>query len=310
MPAIPDWKAERIITEYQYGDLEKLSLEIDMKVPTIRAWARKRNLKRLVKVKSPHNKLPEEIEKFLIANYSSMSMEELSKRLNKKPHAIQELARKRGLSRTYDQRRGDLTPLLSGSIKANYWLGFLAGDGYISKDGHLMVSQSDKDLSILEEFSRFVKSEPHEIKRTSGFKTNRKTFRVAVFDREVGLKIRQLYGIQDGQTKTKTRISLGFLSSKDDAISFLCGCIDADGCRSCKQRIRIECDKSWYEVYKELMIMTDLPKWNVKLSFKKSQNKDYCEVILNNDSVKQLEQFVKDNQIAIGSRKLRPNQES
>lgn len=201
-------------------------------------------------------KLPLDVEFDIRENYEYGDLNELSKRIKRRKHTISEWARRHGLKRIIKTipiknrdniyRKGDISSLLNGSLQSFYWLGQLASDGYISKNGHLMFSQSEKDKHIVYEFADFVKSNVYIFTGSDGFaKRKSLTYRVNIQDHILGKKIREMWNLKDGQRKTYSSISLDFISTKEEALAFFAGFHDGDGSYYKKGNGKIEIHSSW-----------------------------------------------------------------
>lgn len=308
MSSIEQWKADLITKEYATCDIYWLSEKTGMKVGTIRAWARKRQLRREVIQNTPNpNWLTNDQVKLIEEMYPTGDLDILSQKLGKSKHAIGELARKRGIYRLVcTQRKGDLSPLFDKSLISMYWLGFIATDGYISKDGHLMISQSIKDKDSLDIMAEYLNTEVHEINAShTTFKDKHKSYRISIADKDLGRSIRDMFGLKEGQTKTYNGITLDFIESADQAIAFFIGCLNGDGNRQ-KTSFRIECHKSWFETYKSLILKFPSNYQNLDLSirYKKSVDKEYCVLQTRKSTTKAIVDFAIENNIPLSRRKL------
>lgn len=308
MSSIEQWKADLITKEYATCDIYWLSEKTGMKVGTLRAWARKRQIRREVIQKTINpNWLTEDQVKLIEEMYPTGDLDILSQKLNKNKHAIEELARKRGIRRLVcTQRRGDLSPLFDKSLISMYWLGFIATDGYISKDGHLMISQSIKDKDSLDIMSEYLKTSVHEINVDhTTFKDKYKSYRISICDKVLGKKLRQMFGLSDGQTKTYDGIKLSFINNESQAIAFLVGCLNGDGSRQ-KTSFRIECHNSWFLVYKDLLTKLPSNMLDISLSIqlKKSVSKEFCVLRTRKSTTDAIVDFAIKNQLPLAPRKL------
>lgn len=309
MTAIANWKAELIMANFEYGDMKDLSEKTQMKIGTIHGWARKRGLKRKAKRTNLKSRLSEEESDLIYLEYPSGDLDILARKLGKNKHAINEWARKRGIKRTiFAGRKGDLKPLFSKTIESFYWLGLIAADGYVSKTGHLMVSQSEKDKETVDKLAIYLKTNVYLVpKQKTGFDSESLVYRVNVADKILGLKLRRMFDIKDDSPKTYTGINLDFIETKDQAAAFLIGYLDGDGSLNKKcLSYKVECHKSWYETLKILInkLPLDMQNIGLKIGFKKSANKDYCQFYVKNSSSRNLVKFAYDNNIPCSSRKF------
>lgn len=176
-------------------------------------------------------------------------------------HSLTEMARRRGLKKNkIFTRKGDLSSLFEETPKAYQWLGFLMADGYISKEGHLMVSQSDKDSEFLFEFGKFVNCEPKRITPTTGFNLD-KYYRVSIKDKILGVKLKEKMGITEN--KTYNPPDLSYLDADWKIKSFLIGLLNGDGSREGKN-IRLECHFNWRTNIE--FLVKDIPESSVKIN--------------------------------------------
>lgn len=308
MSSIENWKAELIMENFEYGDMKELSEKTHMKIGTIHGWARKRGLKRKAK-RVASRKLSEEHENLLLKMYPSGDFDLLAEKLGKNKHAISELARRRGLKREVcDQRKGTLEPLFSKTLESFYWLGFIAADGYISKTGHFMVSQSEKDKETIDKLAVYLNTSIYIVPRQkSGFDSEALIYRVNVADKVLGIKLREMLGIQDDLPKTYTGINLDFIKTEEQASAFFIGYLDGDGSLNKKSiSFTVECHASWYETLKKLMfkLPKEMQNINLRVSLKKSHNKDYCQLSVRNSSSLSLIKFAHENNLPCSSRKF------
>jgi hypothetical protein len=309
MSSIEQWKADLIAKEYATCDIYWLSEKTGMKVGTLRAWARKRQIRREVIQKTINpNWLTEDQVKLIEEMYPTGDLDILSQKLNKSKHAIGELARKRGIRRLVcTQRRGDLSPLFDKSLISMYWLGFIATDGYISKDGHLMISQSIKDRDSIESLAQYLDTKPHEIIQKTGYDVtdDYKTYRVSVCDKVLGRSLREMFGLLNDKPKTYTGINLDFITNENQAAAFFAGCLNGDGNRQ-PTEFRIECEKSWFETYKTLIkkLPSDFQNIDLSIRYKKSADKEYCVLRTRKSTTNEIVDFAIKNQLPLAPRKL------
>lgn len=239
----------------------------------------------------------QEKQNLIRQNYEYGNLDELSKTICKNKHAIQEWARKHGLKRKINiLRKGNLTKFLDGSLESFYWLGFHAADGYISKNGHFMLSQSKPEH--LQKLAKFLETEIKTIKSGIGYSgKERISYRVAVYDNKIGSQINNMFNIKT--KKTYDRISIDFLDSLDKAKSFLIGYTDGDGYIN-KSNIKLQCHKNWFEVYKELYIKQNKNGcMNIYLEYKKSNNDSYSTARITSSYSRELHQFALKNNLPI-----------
>lgn len=190
----------------------------------------------------------EEKINLLKKSYKDLSKVEIQKLFpNHKWRTLQNISNFLGVKREYSEiRNGKIENLFNGSYESYYWLGLIATDGYISKDGELKVELSLKDYDYLKNFSEFIESSIYKYPPYKSSKPNSKgTCRVKVKDINLGVKLRNLLKVNG--KKTYNSISIDFIKDKDSLISFLCGYIDGDGTINKYGDIKIDSHKNNYE---------------------------------------------------------------
>jgi len=197
-------------------------------------------------------------DKKLLKKHWSYSKKELIQKLfpSIKWNSIKEMARRLGLKRIIEYRKGDLSPLLKENNVAYYWMGFIMADGWISKEGQLVVGLSKKDKCHLEKLAKLLKTNINTIECEEteffGKKYKReKPVRIAVQDKVLGLKLKNKMNISI--RKTYNPPDLSFLNTNNKFFSFLAGFIDGDGSFSKNKYnvyFRIECHKNWIKNFK------------------------------------------------------------
>jgi DNA-binding transcriptional regulator WhiA len=264
---------------------------------TVEVYARKLGLSR--PKPEPWNALSEKDERLILDMYEYGDFDELSKLVNKSKHTISEWVRKRGLKRQVnDKRNGDLSILLNESLQSFYWLGLLASDGYVSKDGHLMFSQGEKDKDIVYSFAEYLNSSVYIFEVESGYNlTKRVIYRVNVKDYNVGKSIRTLWGLSDTDQKTYSSISSDFIKSKEQAMAFLIGFFDGDGHKTKDNRGKIEVHSNWLQFLNTLCKL-------VELDYEGRINKrGFAWIYLSKLFMGNLKQFIDENNLTHNTRK-------
>lgn len=264
---------------------------------TVEVYARKLGLSR--PKPEPWNALSEKDERLIIDMYEYGDFDELAKLVNKSKHTISEWARRRGLKRQINSKRnGDLSILLNESLQSFYWLGLLASDGYISKDGHLMFSQGEKDKDIGYALAEYLNSNVYIFEVESGYNlTKRVVYRVNVKDYDVGRTIRTMWGLTDTDQKTYSSISSDFIKTKEQAMAFLIGFFDGDGHITKKYDGRIEVHSNWLQFLNTLCRLVEL-NYEGKINAR-----GYARIIIKGSYIKTLKQFILDNNLVHNKRK-------
>lgn len=281
---------------FEFGPI--IAKDLSISVHTLNRWAVKLGLKKDVSYRNPQ-KISLRDENLIRELYPTKGADYVGKLLNKKPHAVSELARRLGVKCEVElSRKGDLSPLFNGSIQSFYWLGFIAADGYVSKDGHLLISQVEKDKETLDHMAEYLSTEVKIVEHKGGFKAGgRIAYRIGIKDLVLGRKIYDLFQIPLGQKKTYTPISVSFMKTQEQAMAFLCGFIDGDGSRY-TNNFKIECDLSQLEMFKNLMNL--IPQYKgflLKETYKKQQNKTFCLFSTNKELCNALIYFSKQHRL-------------
>lgn len=277
--------------------IEEIAERMKLSKNTVEVYARKLGLSR--PKPEPWNSLSEKDERLILDMYEYGDFDELSSLVGRSKHAISEWARKRGIKRqTNDKRKGDISILLNDSLQSFYWLGLLASDGYVSKDGHLMFSQGEKDKEIVESFASYVKSSVYEFKVESGYNTQpRKIFRVNVKDTDVGTEIRRMWGMTDTDQKTYSSISPDFLKSEQQSMAFLIGFFDGDGYLTPNNVGKIEVHSNWLKFLNKICNL-------VGLDYEGKINKrGYARIFIKKSFMIRLKEFITVNNLTHNHRK-------
>ncbi len=153
-------------------------------------------------------------------------------------------------------RKGNIENLFNNSNEAFYWLGLIASDGSITKDGTLKVDLIETDKDYLINMSKFLNSSFYLYPKYKNSTENSKGIcRVKIKDKIEGKKLREFFNIND--KKTYTSIDLKNVIEKEHFLCFLIGYIDGDGTISEKNYISIDGHKnieSLFLIFKERLI--------------------------------------------------------
>lgn len=179
--------------------------------------------------------------------------------------AIAECARKRGLKKIIDpSRNGTLQPLFEETNLAYYWLGFIMADGWISKEGQLVIALSNKDKNHLQKIADLLKTSINDYPSS-----NKKGIqsRLSIQDKKHGILLRNKLNIRD--KKTYEIPNIDFISNKF-LLPFFIGFIDGDG-SLVNNSIKIECWKNWEQAF---INFGDFLQKEYKIKYKISFNKN------------------------------------
>lgn len=245
--------------QYIIENYNKVSKEIILKNLPDRKWSAIMQMAiklKLTKTK-PQKIWTQEEDSRIIELYPTFSIKEMSKIFDRSEDSIKSRAKKLMVQRP-SQNHNKLKKLLDKSNESMYWLGFIMADGHISKKGQLSITLNIKDYDYLNKLCKYLNL---ELKTKSGeiCFDNYKQGDVCYFtcqDALYGLKILDIFKISEA--KTYNPISLEYIESNDEFLSFLAGLIDGDGC-FCKTNkdklsfIRIQCHASWKSVYDEVV---------------------------------------------------------
>lgn len=285
--------------EYATADLEELAKKVGRTVCAVK------NIAYQLGVKRP--KMTQEHENLILEHYEEGDLDWLCEQTGRNRHAIGEFARRRGLKRKVnDNRKGTLEPLLNGSIISYYWLGFYLADGYIAKNGHFILSQSEKDKEQVYKLAKYLETSVYHIpkEKVGGFKNRTDSYRVNVCDKVLGVKIREMFKITD--TKTSNGADLSFLTQDDDRnVALLIGFLDGDGSIKESEVCTVECHKSWLEPFVVLQskLTKEFRDFQISIAFKKSANKNYLRVYIPKRTTRLLKRFAIEHDLPFSERK-------
>jgi DNA-binding transcriptional regulator WhiA len=276
--------------------ISEIASRLNISKHTVQIYARKLGLKRQNRTVS-NAILPEHAE-LIKSMYEHGDLDVLSSLVGKSKHAISEWCRRRKLRRQIDaSRKGDISTLLDKSLQSFYWLGMLASDGYISKDGHLMFSQGEKDKDVVFAFAEYTKSSVYEFSTCSGYSgITRKVYRVNIKDAVVGRQLRELWGLKDTDQKTYSSITSYFIENEQQAKAFFIGFFDGDGSMQLGSG-KLELHSNWLHFLNKLVSF-------MHFDFEGKINKrGYAIIFIKRNVMRQLKQFIINNNILHNPRK-------
>jgi len=309
MPLTQDQKTY-ILENYCNVPTSIIAKHLQITSSEVGIYAQNNKLKKSKDAKRAGKELNKETANLIIQNYEYGDLDLLSNLTGIKKHAISEWARRHGLKRKIDvTRNGSLEPLISGTIESFYWLGFIAADGYIYKNGHLMVSQSEKDKNIIEKLASYLNTSIYRYtpKDGSGYKNRSSvTYRVNISDKIIGNKIRDMFNIQSNLSKTYTGISLDFITNQNQAAAFLCGFIDGDGSLTSNKTYMIQCHESWFNTFKQLILKlpNEIKNCYLKITHQPSKKNPYVLFSLRKSASDSIRKFAKENNLPCSKRKF------
>ena len=184
----------------------------------------------------------------LSEGYSHLPKEELCSILqNRAWTAIKTKARDLNLSRP-NIRTHQLSVLLPDTVENAYWWGFIMADGFIGKDGALIVQLHEKDKSHLMKLAEKLGCD-------ISCSSKNHAIRLARTDKINGVLLRDKLGITETKTTTPP-VNLDFLQFPDANLAFLLGFIDGDGSITYKngvfRSVRVMVHGSWVDRLVEL----------------------------------------------------------
>lgn len=189
------------------------------------------------------------------------SNKELELFFNRKHHAIEEIARKRGIKRLpetvikYRTRKGTLKRLLDEEPETYYWIGMLMADGYIHHGlSQVVLSLAEEDKDQLKKFADFLSAEVKVYKGAKGYRDDRLyQYRVSVAEKLYCQPLIKKFDFKPTKTYNPPAPSVLKISLADDNkfLCFLVGIIDGDG-YIIPDQIRLENHPSWVIVHEFL----------------------------------------------------------
>lgn len=249
------------------------------------------------------SRLSEYEQRLIFENYEYGDFDLLSQRLGKSKHAISEWARKRGLKRRICvNRHGNLSRLLDGSHESYYWLGMYLADGYISKTGHFMLSQSVRDKQQIDRLAEFLGTNSYFIDRSqsNGYPNGKDAYRVNISDKKNGLTIRQMFNVTN--KKTYDNLSVNFQIDEIISRCIIIGFIDGDGhinkagCCSCIFNTTSS------DCLLKLSLVANIGVDHIR-DWRKTDGKTYAKLYIDRVNVLKLKSFAMENLLPINHRK-------
>ena len=193
----------------------------------------------------------EKIERFKFIYQTLSKIEILNEFTPYSWRYLQNIASKLQIKKQYSEKRnGKIDKLFNGSLESFYWLGLITTDGSILKDGTLKIDLCVTDYNYLNNLAIFLET---QIKTYPPYQKNKKgkgICRVKIKDIHAGIQLRNLLKIEN--KKTYNPISIEFIKTKNELLSFLCGYIDGDGSITKKCcAIHIDAHQNYKEFFHE-----------------------------------------------------------
>lgn len=303
-----------LIKNYEHGDINNIyKLLPNRSKVSIQQHARKKlGLKRYVYTNTKKWSTKDQL--YLVENYSTESIDILTKNLNRSWHTIQEHARQNKLTRQKDQygkyiRHGSskLSPLLEETPQAYYWLGYLLADGYYCAElSQIVLASAIKDLEHLQKYAKFLNTTAKTYKQKASRLNPNDSLqvRVSVADKyNAELIVKKLdWKKQKTYNPPSCKILSKTLNKKWKFIALLIGFIDGDGSINKNNFIKFENHSSYIYIFKFLRsrllqcgINTTIPKFN-------KRGYVYCHINGKNSLVK-LKKFILKYNLEVLNRK-------
>lgn len=232
-----------------------LSKELKKSIGNIQFQRQRLGIKRPVGSASGRRKWTHQDKSDFKSMYPTKSMDELLTRFSwSTSHSLHEMARKQKLKREVEYRKGTVSPLLEETPEAYYWIGLAMADGWISEDGHFVVTLHEKDISHLQKLADFLQT------NVGNMQQNMK--RVAVMDHILVPQIKEKFNFKKQKTYNPPNLSL--LDTREKFLSFWAGFIDGDGSISLSGGLRIMNHNNWrstlVEFEKKLFYTLNIPR--------------------------------------------------
>lgn len=149
--------------------------------------------------------------------------------------------------------QGNVAILLSESLEAYYWAGFIAADGNISHNKQLRITLSQKDIKHLQKFGQFIKCSNFHKRFVNGCEqvilTIGDCFLVPKFAKKFDLK----------HDKTYDPPNLDWLRG-NKFLAFFAGYIDGDGSiktfSTGRKRLSFTVHSSWFSILNKFIYKT------------------------------------------------------
>lgn len=200
---------------------------------------------------------------------------------------IQNIAYSLNLKRKINEKRnGKIEKLFNKSFESFYWIGLISTDGYVSKDGELKVDLCKTDYLYLKKLANFLETKLYFFPKYKGGKSGAKGIcRVKIKDIHYGVKLREHLNIKG--KKTYNPISINFISTKKQLISFFCGMVDGDGTiNKLSEGISIDMHKNYKNFF--VTIGNKLKRYGLVDKYYISEYKKMCRLMISKESSKKI----------------------
>ena len=235
------WTTEEEIflkNNYQTQTDEKLSKQLQKTTVDIIFKRQQFNFQRL-RGGNTHHRWTNKDKSDFFEMYATTSMDSLLQRFPWSSfHGLHEMARRGGLKRKVEYRKGTVQPLLENTPLTYYWIGFAMADGWISENGHFIVTVNKKDREHLQKLATFLNTNIGNMQHNM--------LRIAIMDHTLVPQIKKKFDFKF--QKTYNPPNLSYLNNKNKFLAFLAGFIDGDGSITKKGNLlRIQIHQNWFD---------------------------------------------------------------
>lgn len=156
-------------------------------------------------------------------------------------------------------RKNSLNRLIEDeSLQTFYWVGFLIADGSFYNKGKFELGLAEKDVEVLEEFSKYI-----DYQNKLMYREGTKSYRISFSNSKDVPKFMEKYGFKLRKTYNPIDFSIYNKYTKGQLMALLIGIIDGDGHianngSSGAFAITITAHTSWEQFYIDLLTYLDL----------------------------------------------------
>lgn len=179
---------------------------------------------------------------FLTDNYGKLPTKEIAIKLDRTYQSVKSMATKIMKLDYGSICKNSLLPLMEDTNFNWYWLGFIAGDGYIEND-YLTMSLHMQDIEHLKLLSTYL---------GANINFSKAGYPVISISDKCGISDLRLKIGHNGSAKTYNPLNIDYDISDENMWSFIFGFIDADGCievgkNMTAKQLKIEVHSSWLD---------------------------------------------------------------